>query len=125
MTLAGTLTDLNTFIANGNLDFHHRAERHGQRQPHGDAERQRPYRHGSGLTGNGTSEEDTDIVTLTVTAVNDAPVNDTSNILDIVTANGGSNNVSVLHRRRRWDVRHRFAIRCRQRSGVRRAWRYQ
>ena len=97
MTLAGTLTDLNTFIANGNLAFTTALNDTANVNLTVTLNDNGHTGMDPGLTGNGTSEEDTDIVTLTVTAVNDAPVNDTSNILDIVTANGGSsNNVSVL-----------------------------
>ena len=72
--MTGTIADINAFIAGSNLTFTTALNATANVNltvtlNDGGATGIDP-----GLTGNGTSEEDTDVVTLTVTPVNDAPV---------------------------------------------------
>ena len=75
MTLTGTLADINTFIAGGNVTFTTAANATTNVNLTVTLNDQGNTGIDPGLTGDGTSEQDTDVVTLAVTAVNDAPVN--------------------------------------------------
>ena len=89
VTLAGTRANINAFIAGANVTFTTASNATAN------VNLTVTFNDGGdtgidpGLTGNGTSEQDTDVVTLTVTAVNDAPVNTVPDVDHVVDEDAG------------------------------------